>query len=314
MSIKESKPKLTSDKQVEHLKLKGVTFELFSEEEAQDYLENNNNYFKLSSFRKNYNKIQCGKNVGKYENLEFEYLKDLAIIDMTLRYTVIQVALDIEHFAKLFILRKINADENEDGYSIVEDFKNSLTETQREVFNGEVSLNRGTAYNTGMIQKYNDEMPVWVMIEIVPFGRLVSFFKFCADRFCDSQMNKMYYCLLACKEIRNAAAHSNCILNDLHVQNSTHRVGFDVMNALACIPSLSVTSRSRKMTNDRIRELVTLLYTHKMLVSSPGVHDKTSKKLRVFLERMNKHREYYSKNSLIDSSFSFIEKVIDFWF
>ena len=109
-------------------------------------------------------------------------------------------------------------------YSVVEDFKNSLDDRQREVFEGEVSENRGTAYNIGIIQKYNDEMPVWVMVEIIPFGRLISFYKFCAERFGDDRMKKMYYCLLACREIRNAAAHSNCILNDLHVSNSVHRV------------------------------------------------------------------------------------------
>ena len=314
MGIKEEKPKLTATEQVEHLKNKGVKFNLFTEQEATSYLENNNNYFKISSFRKNYIKIPYGKNSGKYNDLEFEYLKDLAIIDMTLRYTIIQMALDIEHFAKLYILKKINAADNEDGYAIVEDFKNSLDDKQREVFDGEVGENRGTTYNIGMIRKYNNEMPVWVMIEIIPFGRLISFFKFCAERFSDNNMKRLYYCLLACKEIRNASAHSNCIMNDLHISNSAHNVSYDVMNALAKIPTLSVTSRRKKMTNDRIREIVTLLYTHKELVSSDGVHKKSSVKLHEFVDRMNKNRYYYKSNSLIDTSFDFIEKVIDFWF
>lgn len=314
MGIKEEKPKLTATEQVEHLKAKGVKFNLFTEQEATSYLENNNNYFKLSSFRKNYIKIPYGKNSGKYNDLEFEYLKDLAIIDMTLRYTIIQMALDIEHFAKLYILKKINAAENEDGYAIVEDFKNSLDDKQREVFDGEVGENRGTTYNIGMIRKYNNEMPVWVMIEIIPFGRLISFFRFCSERFSDKKMKRLYYCLLACKEIRNASAHSNCIMNDLHISNSSHNVSYDVMNALAKIPTLSVTSRRKKMTNDRIREIVTLLYTHKELVSSEGVHKKSSEKLHEFVDRMNKNRNYYKNNSIIDTSFDFIEKVIDFWF
>lgn len=314
MGIKEDKPKLTAAEQVEHLKAKGVKFNLFAEQEATSYLENNNNYFKLSSFRKNYIKIPYGKNSGKYNDLEFEYLKDLAIIDMTLRYTIIQMALDIEHFAKLYILKKINAAENEDGYAIVEDFKNSLDDKQREVFDGEVGENRGTTYNIGMIRKYNNEMPVWVMIEIIPFGRLISFFRFCSERFSDKKMKRLYYCLLTCKEIRNASAHSNCIMNDLHISNSEHNVSYDVMNALAKIPTLSVTSRRIKMTNDRIREIVTLLYTHKELVSSEGVHKKSSVKLHEFVDRMNKNRYYYKSNSLIDTSFDFIGKVIDFWF
>lgn len=314
MGIKESKPKLTSREQIEHLKDKGVKFTLYTEQEAIHYLDNNNNYFKVSSFRKNYIKIPYGKDEGKYKDLEFEYLKDLAIIDMILRYTVIQMALDIEHFVKLYILKKINVSDNEDGYSIVEDFKNSLDDKQRNVFDGEVGENRGTTYNIGMIHKYNNEMPVWVMIEIIPFGRLISFFKFCSERFNDNRMKKLYYCLLACKEIRNASAHSNCILNDLHVSNSMHNPSYDVMRALNEVPNVSSNTRKKKMTNDRIREIITLLYTHKELVDSEGVHKKTSEKLKEVVNRINKNRYYYKNNSLIDTSFGFIEKVIDFWF
>ena len=314
MGIKESKPKLTSEEQIEHLKEKGIKFSLCTEEEAKNYLDYNNNYFKVSSFRKNYSKIPYGKNADKYNDLEFEYLKDLAIIDMTLRYTVIQMALDIEHFAKLYILRKINETPVEDGYSIVVDFMNSLEDKQRKAFEDEIGENRVTTYNSGMIHKYNNEMPVWVMIEIIPFGRLISFFKFCSVRFNDIKMKRLYYCLRACKDIRNAAAHSNCILNDLHLSNSEHNASHEVMNALAKIPTLSTNSRRKKMTNDRIREIITLMYTHKELVSSEGVHNKTSVKLREFVSRMNRNINYYKDNSLIHTSFDFIEKVIDFWF
>ncbi len=127
-------------------------------------------------------------------------------------------------------------------------------------------------------------------------------------------MKKLYYCLLACKEIRNASAHSNCILNDLHVSNSMHNPSYDVMRALNEVPNVSSNTRKKKMTNDRIREIITLLYTHKELVDSEGVHKKTSEKLKEVVNRINKNRYYYKNNSLIDTSFGFIEKVIDFWF
>ena len=55
-------------------------------------------------------------------------------------------------------------------------------------------------------------------------------------------------------------------------------------------------------------------YIHKELVDSEGVHKKTSEKLKEVVNRINKNRYYYKNNSLIDTSFGFIEKVIDFWF
>ena len=34
-----------------------------------------------------------------------------------------------------------------------------------------------------MVENYTGGMPVWVFIEIIPFGRLITFCKFCAERF-----------------------------------------------------------------------------------------------------------------------------------
>ena len=64
MTIK--KPKLSLDEQIEHLKDKGILFNIMDESDAKKYLEQNNNYFKLTAYRKNYNKHPDGKNKGKY--------------------------------------------------------------------------------------------------------------------------------------------------------------------------------------------------------------------------------------------------------
>ena len=40
---------------------------------------------------------------------------------MTLRYTVVHLALDIEHHAKLQLMREAEA-HNEDGYAIIKDY------------------------------------------------------------------------------------------------------------------------------------------------------------------------------------------------
>ncbi len=67
---------------------------------AKDYLVQHNNYFKLTAYRKNYDKHSAGENSDKYINLEFAYLVDIAVIDMYLRYRIVHMALDIEHHTK----------------------------------------------------------------------------------------------------------------------------------------------------------------------------------------------------------------------
>ena len=74
-----AKPMLGVNDLVTHLRGKGVDFNIMSEAEANTYLCNNNNFFKLTSYRKNYSKYTDGKNAGKYECLDFAYLIELAI-------------------------------------------------------------------------------------------------------------------------------------------------------------------------------------------------------------------------------------------
>ena len=75
---KELKPMLTPSELIKHLESKGVKFELINKEDAQKYLEENNNYFKLVSYRKNFPKYENGENIGKYIDLDFKMLMDLS--------------------------------------------------------------------------------------------------------------------------------------------------------------------------------------------------------------------------------------------
>ena len=79
------KPKLSSKEQIEHLKSKGIKFSFISEEEAEKYLEENSNYYKLRAFRKSFIKYSNGENAGKYKDLDFAALKDLFAIDTKIR-------------------------------------------------------------------------------------------------------------------------------------------------------------------------------------------------------------------------------------
>ena len=71
------KTKLTIDDQIAHMKKKGITFSYdVSEEDAKYFLQHNNYYIKLASYRNNYNKQN-----DKYINLDFAYLKERHLSD-----------------------------------------------------------------------------------------------------------------------------------------------------------------------------------------------------------------------------------------
>lgn len=316
MSEKE-RPMLSIDEQIEHLILKGVKFEKITVEDAKQYLIKNNNYFKLRAYRKNFPKEQIGTPNERYINLDFAMLKDLSIIDKRLRYILVQLALDVEHFAKVKLLRHIEQSGN-DGSTIVKKYMQHLVDQdlRNETFFhagllAEIERNRNNPYCGGIIENYDPDYPVWAFLEIVPLGTFLHFYSFCADILESKQLKNDYYLLKSIKPIRNAAAHSNCILHEMGARDNVYSAKNGVIQALS---SISKGARDRQLHNVRMCQIVTLLYFHSQIVTSVGVHEYARDLLQEFKERMFRHANYYAGNQTICSSFDFLKKSIDILF
>lgn len=319
MNLKYEKPFLNTEQQIEHLKEKGITFTHTTEEEAKEYLKNNNNLFKISSYRKNYDQIN-----GRYVSLDFAFLQDLAIIDMTIRYTLLQLSLDIEHYVKVDLLRHIE-EAGEDGYSICTDYIEQLNKEQYFRLSSELKRCSNSIYTQDLFAKYHlsspayenrsdIELPIWVFLEIVPFGRIVDFYRFCSQRFNDKKMNKNFYILLQVKELRNACAHSSCIINNLRDYISSSKPPYSIQNAISKIDGISKITRKKKLNNPRMQQISVLLYAHMHFVTSTGVHNKACTLLKDMIQRIYKNAHYYEDNEIVGSSFLFLKSLIDNWF
>lgn len=129
------RPFLTAEQLVRHLKAKGVTFERCSEPDASEYLDYANNYLRTASYRKLYPRQVEGEHVGDYVNLDFASLVALSSLDRQLRETFIAISVDVEHFARVKVLRRAVA-EGEDGYAVVRDFYESLTHQRERAIKG----------------------------------------------------------------------------------------------------------------------------------------------------------------------------------
>ena len=113
--------------------------------------------------------------------------------------------------------------------------------------------------------------------------------------------------------LRNAAAHSNCLLHKLTSQSGWHTQNA-VKQAVSDLGISRNTSRKR-LRNDLLQQVATALYMHKELASE-GVRSKRAKSLSKLLKRMNRNvDEYYSaKDNPIKSSFEFIAKLVEGWY
>ena len=312
------RPMLTTEEQIKHLQSKGVTFDRISVEEAERYLDENNNYFKLRAYRKNFPKHSEGELAGQYINLDFAMLKDLSVIDKRLRYIVIQLALDVEHFAKVKLLKFIEQHDT-DGYTVVSEYKRFLLEkdvndkkTYHANLLAEIERNRNNPYCGGIIEKYDPEYPVWAFVEIIPLGTFLHFYSYCAKEYYKSKdLEDDYYLLQTVKQIRNAAAHSNCILNDLSAYDGSLRANNGIHTKLNAI---SKRIRRRQLGNIRMLQIVTLLYFHNRLVTSSGIKEHTKEQLIEFSQRLLRNKDYYEGNQTICASFDFLKKTIDILF
>ena len=79
------RPMLTVVQQFERLKIKGATFTLCDEALAADTLATKNNYLRITSYRKLYERKKEGPNVGNYINLDFGDLVAISSLDRQLR-------------------------------------------------------------------------------------------------------------------------------------------------------------------------------------------------------------------------------------
>ena len=117
-----------------------------------------------------------------------------------------------------------------------------------------------------------------------------------------------------CKSVRNAAAHSNCIINDLNAKTTSLSTSYLVTKELANIEKISKVTRIKKMSNGRIQQVISLLYMHKKLIPSEGVRKNAVTNLQKFSDRIKRNGHYYDNNDLIRTTFEFLNIVIDNWY
>lgn len=315
--VEKPHPLLTADQQIEHMRANGVKFEIMNESDAKSYLRTNNNYFRLRSYRHGFERVSDGPNRGKYVNLDFAMLTDLATIDMHLRYQMLPITLEVEHFSKVLLLDAIE-DHGEDGKLIVDDFLSTCNRKDDEgkIQNPilcEIDKGRNGPYTNGIIEHYSESgYPVWAFLEVISFGRFNHFWNFCAERYSDKDMKGCFYLLQAVKGLRNACCHNNCILNDMGAGIPSHKPQNAVRNAVRAAGISRQMMRS-KLSNERLIQLTTTLYLHKEIASSK-IREHRSKELKDFSVRVNRHSEYYKKCDQIRTGLDYITRIIGAWY
>lgn len=281
-----NKPKLTVAQQVAHLKAKGVKFERCDEGEAGDYLSRKCDLYEATSYRKLFSKRQGGKQDGEYVNLDFAQLIAFAELDEMLRETLFPITRHIEHYRKVALKHDISEREEESGYKIVVDYLASLTPRDRRYRESELERNSKNKYTEAAYEKYKENMPSWVFLELVPFSALIDFIRFCGVRWNDKGLEQSHYDLKKVKSVRNCTAHGSCIINTFaDGANARHTTSKDTLEAVAKL-ELSRATKRKWMRNASVQEIAVTLVRYATIVPNCSAKKRDIERLRGFFDEV----------------------------
>lgn len=304
------KSKLSFQGQIDYMsEKKGINFNIVSKEEAIHYLKEHNYFFKLKSYAKNYEKWETGESAGKYKGLEFAYLQELSIIDMHLRRIILSLCLNLEHSLRHKIVNCCTSNILDDGYEIVDSYYSFYTAKKESLEN----KSRNSITND-LYQRYGPKPALWNIIELLDFKELTDFMKYYNQEYSNYKFDNFYS--FNVKFLRNAAAHNNCIINNLKksptrdIDNITQ---MKVTKYISAIKTIKRDSRKRNLSNPVIHDFVCLLIMYDEYVKSEKIRNGDFQELQeLFHGRMLKNKHYFESNPSIKSSYDFTVKVVDF--
>lgn len=300
---------------------KGITFNKMSENRAEKYLFDINNYLRTASYRKNYQKYLNGQNKGKYIGLDFAYLHELSEIDTLIRSELSSACFDLEHDLKIHLLKDSERNPRDDGYKIVDNFLKAnpyivgkleasctspfTTNLLKKYFTFQNVYNSQKHKNEYKITAFND-CPIWVFLELITFGDFIKFYEF-YYRIMKINEPLSVPVLKMLKNLRNACAHNNCLIADL--QTGTTFIPGELGNFLSTVKTISKNQRKKKMSCLPVLEFVSVIYSLNTIATKSVIskHKKELKKL--FEKRMLKHKDYFIDNDIIKSNYDFSLKV-----
>lgn len=309
-----AKLKLTPEGQVAFLRGRGVTFSRANEAEAVRYLSRESYLFATYAYRTLFPKRVGGAHDGEYANLDFQDLVDLERLDRELRATLLPLALNVEHLAKTRVLDEVARRPAEDGHSIVRDYMESLASAERARREAEISRLRRDEYSGDLQQHYAADMPIWVLLELSSFGTVVDVYRFCANRWRDSEMLDEHYMLKKAKDVRNACAHSAAIVNGLGSYSHVARPAPSELTTALRKAGFSKRSRSSRMRNPRLQQIATLLLLHGRMAEGTALAGEASAGLRPLADDMRAVLSATRPDAAAVASMEFLAELVDRWF
>lgn len=303
-SAKSAPPKLSIPKQIEHMKNKGISFSICSEADARVFLSNHNYYYKIKAYAHNFDTYKDSAKKGQYINLDFAHLKDLSTIDAHFRKNILSMCIDLEHFLKVRMLNHCTM-VDEDGYEIVREFFEMQPSLKDEI---EKKTNTSTCH--GIAENRHGQWAIWNVVELLSFGPFVDLYNLFYSRntFEDNGVDFLY----AVRMIRNAAAHNNCLLNQMRAPYSrTINPSYELRNLINRMTSMRPNSVKEHLKHPTTHDFLALIILYDKIVPEPTRSKGLNEIKQLFDVRMTRNKDYYQKQQGLLASYHFVKEILD---
>lgn len=289
-SISKARPSIGLDAQIDLLERHGVGFDICSREDARDFLERRSYFFKLKAF----DNLFVRDDGGKYLDLDFAYLKDVASLDFHIRQFALSMVSEIEHAVKVRFNALLMRRTSEDGYALVADFDKSQRKRGR-------SLLRllGNVYTQAIVDKYGERPPAWLIWETTTFNTTIDFYRFFLER--SGYEDSIYGLLTSVRILRNAASHHNCVLvTPREPIVATRDLGVmleELMADAGCGTELHVLVCKWAQRDPLCHDIASMLCCHINLVSGSDMMRDAFIQIERLIQRIDRHHDWYGENA-----------------
>lgn len=279
------------DRQIELLKIHGITFDLVSEAEARSFLQDNTYFFKLKGYRANYHGIPDAAGI-RYEGLDFGHLLELSKIDFALSRLCLGMCMSVEHAVKVRLNQHMMAASNQQV--IAEATAQFLHKNGHRVQSG--------PYTQALYDAKKPDFAPWHLWELMTFSDQLKFYGVLLDALGINSSDR--HMLLIVHKLRNAVSHGNCLLTDVTrpIPRRMCRYSSDtqVSTAARWIANAGRLSKNKRKNsfNRSLQHLVVhnyaaLLFCYLNYVNSPGMLKHAVQEVQAFTERTARNKDLY---------------------
>lgn len=283
-----------------NLKELNISFKNIDELEAISIMKNKFSYYKLISYTCLFEKYNNGEKKGMFVNLDFSQLYFLAEIDSILSYILMSMCLEIEKNLKAKIISDVESVCKSNV--LFDEYYNSDFEYLES--NYTLDMN-DTIKRDRVLPK---DMSLVEFLDVAQFGTIERFVHFFYNKHAlniyNSHLAPFESRLSSVRRIRNIVAHNNSIINKLTIKTE-----YKDYKMLSFLGKQGIKNRTLQTNMSKliISDLCCFFDVYFNLANDQTINNI----LCSFDEKYGeKVKNSFSNNDLINTSYSFIKKVL----